>query len=528
MTTARRPRTPRSQPAYKLLGAAAFAGVHELKNGVLFLRLFKRYPQLVDDLVVRTTIRHPKGDKRDPGSWALLYLAFLLAEGMDLQPWYSDVKESGIWNEAGFERPMGYSTVHLRFTEMEHPRYVAAFEAAARACIVLAIEKEPRLCRHLSTDGTQFRTSARLEHCCVNTTHCMAVGGTRSRFLRRPDGEDIRNAHDAQNAVPETEVPDQPSNRLKRVPDEHALAAGLNTARYSYWMQSGHLYRSRDKTACARMYGGDKRKKRFNFGGVCQPMTDTTTGLPVALHFFPADRNEHVEYPELYRKAVRNMGGREPVAVVADRGLSFKSMFEFHTRKGVGLIVPDRAPYAGQTYENLRTEKVDEDGMPRCPSCGGETTWRGSGLGFAISGIGNPHIRFRCRDEHLGADCRGVKRLYCREDWRLVRPIGKFDALFHELLHVQKNKENLFDILRDRFNVAGEEKASCPRRPGLAMQRLMGAAAMLIDWFRFCILQGYLPSHLARPGTLEERNTRADNALDKLRRSRRTKGINLP
>lgn len=28
------------------------------------------------------------------------------------------------------------------------------------------------------------------------------------------------------------------------------------------------------------------------------------------------------------------MGGREPVAVVADRGLSFKSMFEFHTRKG--------------------------------------------------------------------------------------------------------------------------------------------------------------------------------------------------
>lgn len=60
------------------------------------------------------------------------------------------------------------------------------------------------------------------------------------------------------------------------------------------------------------------------------------------------------------------------------------------------------------------------------------------------------------------------------------------------------------------------------------MQRLMGAAAMLIDWFRFCILQGYLPSHLARPGTLEERNCRADNALNRLVRTRRMKGLSLP
>lgn len=41
---ARRPRTPRTQPAYKLPGAAAFAGVHELKNAEQFIRLFKRLP----------------------------------------------------------------------------------------------------------------------------------------------------------------------------------------------------------------------------------------------------------------------------------------------------------------------------------------------------------------------------------------------------------------------------------------------------------------------------------------------------
>lgn len=76
---------------------------------------------------------------------------------------------------------------------------------------------------------------------------------------------------------------------------------------------------------------------------------DDARGLPVALHFFAANRNEHHEYPELYRKALRHMGGRAPVAVVADRGLSFKAMFEFHTRQGVGLICPDRNHAPGQT-----------------------------------------------------------------------------------------------------------------------------------------------------------------------------------
>jgi hypothetical protein len=56
-----------------------------------------------------------------------------------------------------------------------------------------------------------------------------------------------------------------------------------------------------------------------------------------------------------------------------------------------------------------------------------------------------------------------------------VRPIGKLDPRYHELLPVQRNKENLFDM-RDCFNVAGDEKASCPRRPGLAMQSSWASA----------------------------------------------------
>jgi hypothetical protein len=42
-------------------------------------------------------------------------------------------------------------------------------------------------------------------------------------------------------------------------------------------------------------------------------------------------------------------------------------MFEFHTRRGVALIVPDRNPAPGQTYENLRSDTVDEDGTPAAP-----------------------------------------------------------------------------------------------------------------------------------------------------------------
>jgi hypothetical protein len=97
-----------------------------------------------------------------------------------------------------------------------------------------------------------------------------------------------------------------------------------------------------------------------------------------------------------------------------------------------------------------------------------------------------------------------------------------------ELLRIQKNKENLFDILRDRFNVAGDETASCPRRPGIAMQKLMGRRC---DAHRLVPLlhpPGLPPLHLARPDTLEERDSRADSALDRLRRTRRAKGLNLP
>lgn len=109
-----------------------------------------------------------------------------------------------------------------------------------------------------------------------------------------------------------------------------------------------------------------------------------------------------------------------------------------------------------------------------------------------------------------------------------MRPVGKFDALYWELINVSKNKENVFDLLRDRCNVASEEKASCPRRHGIPMQRLMGTAAMLIDWFRFCIRQGYLPSHLAKPGELEQRDKYAERALDNQMRLRRAEASTSP
>lgn len=166
--------------------------------------------------------------------------------------------------------------------------------------------------------------------------------------------------------------------------------------------------------------------------------------------------------------------------------------------------------------------------MPRCPSCGGETTWRGPGLGFKINGTGTPYIRFRCVDDHLGTPCLGTRTIRCDKEWRLLRPLGKFDEVYWELLHIQQNKENLFGILRDRFDLAGDQRASCPRRPGLNVQRLMGAMAMLVDWFRFAIKQGILASQHAAPGEVVERHRVGERRVRRVEQARRIKALALP
>ena len=53
-------------------------------------------------------------------------------------------------------------------------------------------------------------------------------------------------------------------------------------------------------------------------------------------------------------------------------------------------------------------------------------------------------------------------------------------------------------------------------------------AAMLIDWFRFCIRQGYLPPTSPSPARSKSATSAPRRALDKQMRLRRAEGLNLP
>ncbi|HEX6457271.1 MAG TPA: hypothetical protein VF032_00015 [Thermoleophilaceae bacterium] len=524
-------RIPRSQPAYALPDATRFARDPHLKEAVRFLRLLKQFPHWVGELDERTRPTYcGRGRRPRPGSWALLYIAFMLADTPDIQPWYTSIEaNSALWAEAGFDGPVPYSTVHHHFCRLEQQRYVSAFEELAAKVIRNAMAKDKRVARHLHVDGTGYQTHAALVHCCPDKQRCRELRGHHPRVLRKAFDETINAQRHDDAAKPEDAIPDVPTNGLRRVPDEIPSRHGWDVENYSYWIQDGHLYRSRDKTAGARFYGHRKRSKRFWFGGTSMPAIDDYTELPVATHQFRADRNEHTEYPELHRKIVNTIE-TEPVSITVDRGLAFRAIFEHNTRRGVMTFAPERAPAAGKSYVDLRCDEFDEHGMPRCKHCGGETDVKGSGLGFYITGAGDPRIRFRCRHRHLGAACASKQSISCSKEWRLLLPISKFDEVGHELLHIHKNKEAVHDHNRDRHQVAGNSLHSRPKRAGLPVQQLRAAASMAIDWLRISFQRGWLAvGHVRRVMTEPRpRKVVGETAVDRLIRTRRMRGLMLP
>jgi hypothetical protein len=75
-----------------------------------------------------------------------------------------------------------------RFAELEHQRYVAAFERAANHFVRAAARAE---LRHVHTDGAAAHSHARLEHACPNPSYCRSCSGTVAKRLARASDEDV-------------------------------------------------------------------------------------------------------------------------------------------------------------------------------------------------------------------------------------------------------------------------------------------------------------------------------------------------
>ncbi|MGH2714194.1 MAG: hypothetical protein ACRDM7_09990 [Thermoleophilaceae bacterium] len=390
-----------------------------------------------------------------------------------------------------------------------------------------------------------MHTHALLEHKCPTEHFCERMtrqygDGKPAKVLARASDETVTDERHDRSAEPEPEDPDlPPKNRLVKFSDEEAQRYGLEDWRhYRYFWLNGHILRCRDKDVGARMYGAEpgKRKKKFWVGGYFVPAIDHFHKAPTALHFFEADIQEHHGYPELYRKLLIALGKdrhgrqRRPVSVIADRAWNNASFIGFNTHENVASITPERKLPGGKDITHLRGEHWDEHG-PRCKHCGGPAIpvhMGGKNVGFVVTKTGDPRIRYRCGLQWF-PECAKAQTISCRKEVRALLPISRRDPRFHGLNATHKTYESIFDSWRDRYAVSGTHHAKrSKRRDSIAAQRLRAASALLAEWFRICMRQGYLGQH-TNPNTQPPEVSDDDGGgLDKVEQHRHKHLLELP
>jgi hypothetical protein len=182
----------------------------------------------------------------------------------------------------------------------------------------------------------------------------------------------------------------------------------------------------------------------------------------------------------------------------------------------------------GRKWSDLRADRWDEHG-PRCQHCGGPSRLAdGAGEGFVLTGVGDPRIRFRCAIGWTPA-CSKLQTISCRHEPGALLPIGRRERLFHDLLASHSHFEGIFDSWRDRYAVAGTSQATRSKRRGsIAAQQLRAASALLAEWFRICLRQGYIGNLPQRNAAQPERRTGGAKRLIQLREYRQNEGLDLP
>jgi hypothetical protein len=168
---------------------------------------------------------------------------------------------------------------------------------------------------------------------------------------------------------------------------------------------------------------------------------------------------------------------------------------------------------------------------PRCRYCGGSSApATGAGEGFALTGVGDPRLSYRCSTGWTEEDCRTkLQTISCRREFGALLPIGRQEKLFHDLMAAHSQFEGVFDAWRDRYAVSGTSNATrSKRRISIPAQRLRASAALLAEWFRICLRMGYIGNHAKRNPYEPAERDRGGRGLIKVRIYRELRGLNLP
>lgn len=202
--------------------------------------------------------------------------------------------------------------------------------------------------------------------------------------------------------------------------------------------------------------------------------------------------SEHTSYPQLMEQ-IRDTLGRWPQHMTGDRGLGMKGIYEYNTERGIGSSLPYRKMFDRRSRHEYEDEVVDRHGVPRCQHCGAPGKTNGSGRGFHITEHGTPVIRFSCVAKNR-PECRGIQTAHCSHEPRQLQPLRIDDEIYHQLRHLQNNREHVHLHERQRWAIGGRDVATRDYRCGVQWQRLRTSAGLMLDWFRLALRHGWFAS----------------------------------
>ena len=470
----------------------------------------------------RTRSTRRRGRPRLAGYYCIAYLIMTLHHLPTITEFVIEHDYEQIWLESGFTRTPDYTTVWLYFTALE--KNADAFRHVAELLIAKAVNHDKRVGQFMWVDATKWQTNARLEHCCTDEAACKATSERNLRLYkirppaRRPkrmSEEEVQKLHQVESqteAFEEEVIPDELRyEQIDLDPTEDwvveeegeedvtpIVSVGYDPD-YQFFDIHGHLYRTRDKTAGLRKIVRKSGRVEYWLGGYCLAAVDMFTKTIIALVNFPANDQEYDHYPELMRR-VRSATGRYPLAVTADAFYSSEAFYRWNTKRGIATVAPFKCNRHRPNREDYRTDEYDEHGCPRCKYCGGPGDQDLAGCGLIFDGEGNARIRFRCKTPQPGEPgCNEFQSIPCSLNWRLLIPLSRLNVLYFALRKRHMSFEHTFRHWRQLYGSFGKEVMSRLARRGVAAQELRSQAALMLQWFRVDLRQGWL----ARPdGTL--------------------------
>jgi hypothetical protein len=481
----------RYQPPDRLPGATEFSKEDELRGSLNAVKLLKSQRWAWDELREACAgLESNYARRREPGHWELAAVAFVASKHVDIQPWWDESADE-LWRECGFEGKPPYMRVWRRLRELE--AICEEFLSAAGAVIRRCRQHDERVMAHIHVDCTEDETHAALIHDCREdddegcASQAVLTRSGRRRAApgraRRPERVKTsiarRQREDWNAKPPEEAVEDERAVSPERVQIVQRDGKVIKRIR-----QGGCWYRTRDLGAGIRAYTGERGAKRFWHGYYAGKAVCHFTG-GVVPSVDDASTQEYDLFPGIYDR-VRELAGKAPESVSGDKGFSIASCFEHATRNGTAPVFPWRTSGGDRKRHDKATH--DRHGVMRCKGCGGAMEQ----VRFSAN-RGRPRLWFRCM-VGVTPECAKEQTISCQADWKMLVPLARTEALYHELKESHSTYEGVHDYWRDRYKVAADELGVRPKVVSLDWHRLRANVACLIEWLRIGAKHGWLGS----------------------------------